>query len=266
MTGNQSIHRAFAILQAVAEQPAGARVGMVAARVNLPKSTVSRLLATLEALSAVERLTTSEAFVLGAGLREMVLGAPAPRSLPAVARPVMQALSERTEEAVGLCLLDGRQMWVADLVQTRRRVQVHDVTGQRFPLHATSPGKVLLAALPDRAIRAYLRRSLEAFTSKTITDPKRLWRQLQTVRAQGYAWAHDELEDISGVSAPIHGPEGAVTAAINLYGPTFRFPPAGQAETLTRWVIEAARQISHAWSGPAPVSPAPAPPRKPHAR
>jgi len=245
MPENQSLHRAFAILQTVAANSTGARVSAIAAHVRLPKSTVSRMLGTLESLKAVERTAEGDEFVIGSGLMALANGAPYSRNLAAIARPHMLELAERTGEAVALCLAEGDQMLVSDLIQTRYRIKVEDVTGERFPLHATSPGKVLLAFQSDKAIRAYLRRPLARYTPHTITDPDTLKKQLTKIRDAGLAWVFEELDNIAGASAPIHDETGQVVAAINLYGPAFRFPPAGKKEELGQRVLETTRQISN---------------------
>jgi DNA-binding IclR family transcriptional regulator len=248
MPENQSLQRAFAILQAVAAGPAGARVSVIAAHVRLPKSTVSRMLATLETLEAVER-TDDDEFVIGSRLMALAQGAPYARHLNTIARPHMLELAERTGEAVALCVAHGDQMKVVDLVQTRHRVKVEEVTGELFPLHATSPGKVLLAFRSDKALRAYLRRPLARYTSSTITDPNVLQKQLARIRDADVAWAFGELDDIAGVSAPVRDETGQVTAAINLYGPAFRFPPKGKKDEMSRLVRDAARQVSARLAG-----------------
>ena len=253
MPGNQSIHRAFTILQAIAACPNGARVNAIAAHARLPKSTVSRMLATLADLRAVERTATGKTFIIGSGITALAYGAPFARNLAAVARPHLLELSEHTGEAVALCLAEGGQMHVVDLIQTRHRVKVEDVTGERFPLHATSPGKVLLAFQSAKAIRDYLRRPLSRYTPNTVTNRAALKKQFAKIRAQGLAWAFEELDHITGVSAPIRDETGQVVAAINLYGPAFRFPPTGKKDELGRLIVKAAEQISRRL-GPIPFN------------
>jgi DNA-binding IclR family transcriptional regulator len=153
-------------------------------------------------------------------------------------------LAEATREAVGLCLLEGDWMHVVDLIRSPRRVQVSNATGDRFPAHATSPGKVLLAHLSEEALHPYLARPLESYTPKTVTNPQVLRQQLALIREQGYIWVFEELEEITGVSAPIRDDTGKVIAAINLYGPAFRFPPEGQEEEITHLVVETSHKIT----------------------
>jgi DNA-binding IclR family transcriptional regulator len=244
MSSIQSVERAFAILRAVAANPKGLGITEIAHQVNLPVSTVARLLATLEGEEAIERVPNRVGFRMGAGTIALVLQVPYHRHLTILARPCLLELAETTREAVGLTLLDGDAMVVVDMIRSQRRVQVADATGDRFPPYATSPGKVLLAHLPEAALDRYLARPLEPFTPKTVTNPNVLRQQLAAIREQGYAWVYEELDEIAGVSAPIWDDTGKVVAAINLYGPAFRFPPEGQEDEITRLVIETAYKIT----------------------
>jgi DNA-binding IclR family transcriptional regulator len=240
----QSVERAFAILKAISADGDGLGTTEIARRVGLPISTVSRLLGTLESVEAVERLPRRSGFRVGPGAIALVQRVPHHRQLTVLTRPCLLELAEATGEAVTLCLPDGDQIYVADQAQNQRRVQLQDVTGQRFPLHATSSGKVFLAHRSEEDLTRYLERPLERFTAATITDPVVLRSQLSNVRKRGYAWAREEYDEIAGVSAPIHDGAGAVVAAVNLYGPTFRFPPEGQADEMARLVVRTGSEIS----------------------
>jgi DNA-binding IclR family transcriptional regulator len=244
MSNIQSVQRAFAILRAVAANPKGLGITEIAHQVGLPISTVARLLTTLEGEQAIERVPNRVGFRIGAGTIALVLQVPYHRHLTILARPCLLELAEITREAVGLCLLDGDWLHVVDLIRSQRRVQVANAAGERFPLYATSPGKVLLASLPEETRERYLARPLQPFTSKTLTDADMLRQQLITIREQGYAWAFEELDEIAGVSAPIYADTGKVVAAVNLYGPSFRFPPDGQTDEITSLVVEAAHKIT----------------------
>jgi len=244
MSSIQSVKRAFAILRAVAANPKGLGITEIAHQVGLPISTVARLLATLEGLEAIERVPNRVGFRIGAGTIALVLQVPYHRHLTILARPCLLKLAEITREAVGLSLLDGDSMVVVDMIRSQRRVQVADVAGDRFPLYATSPGKVLLAHLSEEALERYLARPLPPFTPKTVIDPNALRQQLALIREQGYAWAFEELDEIAGVSAPIQDDTGKVVAAVNVYGPAFRFPPDGQTDEITCLVVEAGHKIT----------------------
>ncbi|MDH4177901.1 MAG: IclR family transcriptional regulator, partial [Thermoleophilia bacterium] len=178
----QSVDRAFAILEAVSVRPAG--VTAIADRVRLPKSTVSRLLRTLEQLGAVERVEGPR-WRVGVGIEALAGAASPERSLVTLARPHLARLVEELGEDSGLALPDGYDVHYVEHVESDNPVQVRDWTGTRAPLHAVPSGVVLLAEWPDDALEAYVARGLAALTPHTLTEPQALRRRLERARAEG---------------------------------------------------------------------------------
>ena len=111
------------------------------------------------------------------------------------------------------------------MVQGSRALTVAAAVGRSLPVHATASGKVLLAHLADAESEVALEGSLVAHTHRTITRPAELRRQLDVVRAQGFAFDDEELElGVRAVSAPVRDREGNVIAALSVTCPTSRLP------------------------------------------
>lgn len=238
----QSLARAFAILDEVATRPAG--VTTIAERVRLPKSTVARLLTTLEDLGAVERFDGAR-WRIGPGVAALSSAASPERSLIAVARPHLAELVAELGEDAGLGLPDGNEVLYVDQVESDNPVQVRDWTGTRAPMHAVPSGLVLLAEWPEDALEAYLGGELVALTRRTITDPPRLRKRLAEVRKAGYAWGLEEFaEGIDSVAAPVRDARGKAIAAIHVHGPSYRFPRQGHEGRVVEEVVTAAGAIS----------------------
>lgn len=238
----QSLARAFAILDEVATRPAG--VTTIAERVRLPKSTVARLLTTLEDLGAVERFDGAR-WRIGPGIAALSSAASPERSLIAVARPHLAELVAELGEDAGLGLPDGNEILYVDQVESDNPVQVRDWTGTRAPMHAVPSGLVLLAEWPEDALDAYLGGELVALTRRTITDPPRLRKRLAEVRKAGYAWGLEEFaEGIDSVAAPVRDARGKAIAAIHVHGPSYRFPRQGHEGRVVEAVVTAAGAIS----------------------
>jgi DNA-binding IclR family transcriptional regulator len=113
----------------------------------------------------------------------------------------------------------------------------YDWVGSLTPLHATSSGKVLLAALgADERDRILKETGLKARTARTITSRKELDAQLLEVGAKGYAVVREEFEiGLNAVAVPVYNHQGEVVGAISISGPAFRFDPEkipGLLETL----------------------------------
>jgi len=237
----QSLERAFAILDEVSQRPAG--VTDIAERVRLPKSTVARLLGTLEDVHAVERFEGAR-WRIGPGVAALTAAVSSQRSLVSAARPFLVDLVAELGEDAGLGLPDGNEILYVDQVESDNPVQVRDWTGTRVPMHAVPSGLVLLAEWPKDAVDAYLANDLVALTRKTIADPARLRRRLAEVRKDGFAWGLEEFaEGIDSVAAPIRDGRGNAIAAIHVHGPAYRFPLAGDQTRVAQAVVEAADAV-----------------------
>ena len=237
----QSVERAFAILTAVSGHPAG--VTAIAGRVGLPKSTVARLLSTLEELDAVERVAGPR-WRVGSGVASLAGTASPERSLVAVARPHLARLVEDVGEDAGLALPDGYDVHYVDQVESDNPVQVRDWTGARAPLHAVPSGLVLLAEWPEDALEAYIGRGLQRLTAHTISEAGALRDRLRETRESGFAWGREEYaEGISSVAAPVRNDRGNAIAALHVHGPSYRFPAPGTDERIAVLVVEAAVDV-----------------------
>lgn len=237
----QSIERAFTVLRALAGGPAG--VTEIAERAGLPKSTVARLLATLESEGAVEQRATGSDYRLGPRLAELSAAARPGRDLVALSRPHLEELMRATGEAAGLSVADGYDVLYLDQVESPNPVQVRDWTGERVPMHAVSSGLVMLAAWPEPALRDFLKRDHPRLTPRTVVDPGAIRARLEDVRRTGFAWTREEFaEGITSVAAPVRDAAGAVVAALHVHGPAYRFP-GDRAEGAERAVVAAAERV-----------------------
>jgi DNA-binding IclR family transcriptional regulator len=238
----QSLERAFAILDEVAQRPAG--VTAISERVRLPKSTVARLLATLEDVDAVERFDGAQ-WRIGPGVAALSSAVSSERNLITIARPFIADLVSEFGEDAGLGLPDGNEILYVDQVESDNAVQVRDWTGTRAPMHAVPSGLVLLAEWPKDALAAYVRSGLPALTLRTVTDATELRRRLAEAGRQGYAWGLQEFaEGIDSVAAPVRDARGKAVAAIHVHGPAYRFPQAGRGRAVAERVASAAAAVS----------------------
>ena len=243
MSRVQSIERAFAVLGALTDGPIG--VTEVADRVDLPKSTAARMLASLAREGAVEQLPGETRYRLGPRIASLATGLTGPRDLVSTARPQLVELSEEIGEVAGLAVPDGNLIHYIDQVDSDNPVGVRDWTGARLALHGVSSGLAVLALRPPAEIDAYLAGPLERFTERTMTDPTVLRERLRRIQLDGYAWTTGEYtEDISSVAAAIADASGEVVAAIHVHGPSYRFPARGHEAALGLEVATAANRIA----------------------
>jgi len=240
----QSVQRATRLLKAFDNGPAELGVMELSRRVDLHKSTVSRLLATLEREGLIERVPATDKYRLGFLLVRLAGQVMHFGDVREAARPVLVELSERSHETVHLAVLDGDEVVNVEQIAGPHMVREANWVGRRTPLNCVANGKALLAFQPAPTIERILSGPLPRYTEQTITDPQRLRRDLARARERGYAQALGEIEEgLNAVAAPVRDAAGAIVAAVSVSGPAYRVT-ADRIPDLGAQVIAAAGQIS----------------------
>ena len=248
--GVQSVDRALTILSVLARL-GQAGVSEIAAELGVHKSTAFRLMSTLESHDIVEQTEVRGKYRLGMGLVRLAGASSARLDVVQEARPVCRRLAAESGETVNLAVLSEGSALYVDQVSGGSGLPSHNWVGQHIPLHATSNGKVLLSGLEPAEVELRLghqpgdpQADLPAYTHRTITSRAELLRQLETVRAEGYAVAADELEvGLTALAAPVRSAHGDVIASISLSGQTFRLPEA-RVRDLVPVVVAAGADVS----------------------
>ena len=239
----QSIERAFALLRALATAPYG--VTELADQVELPKSTVARLLSALETEGAVAQDELGGEYRLGDGLLDIAGAALPGRNLVATVRPYLLELSEEIGEAAGLGIAQDRDVFYLDHAEPEADVMVRDWTGESLPMHAVPSGMALLASMTDAELDTYLAEPVSAVTPNTLVAPEAIRERIDAIRQLGYAWGFEEgVDGINSLAAPIVSSDGTAVAAIHIHGPAYRFPNPDRTHDLGMRLIEAAAGIA----------------------
>jgi IclR family acetate operon transcriptional repressor len=244
--GTQAVARAVTLLKVFSDAQPEWRLTDLARAARLHKATAHRLLATLEREGMVVRDASREHYRLGP--EAIALGARAARAsdLRAVAAPELQALAAANGETATLEVPVGGDMLILDEVAGGALLGAVPEIGTRWPIHATSTGKALLALLPTQLRRDYLRTRLTRHTDRTIVSAAALERELDRIRRKGFAVAAEELErGYLAIGAAVRDHDGRPVAAISLGGPRLRFPTT-RVETLGRHLHAAANRVSAA--------------------
>ncbi|MEV0799959.1 MULTISPECIES: IclR family transcriptional regulator [unclassified Kribbella] len=212
----QSIERAAAVLRLLAAAPDGLGVADLGNALGLAKPTVHGILRTLQQVGFVEQDHTGAHYHLSdifGRLGESYLD---PNELRSRAINWADSLASRSGEVVRVGrLVDGKVEVVHHVFRPDDSDQDLDV-GTTLPPHATALGKAVLAFDTSGAARP---RRLEAYTTRTITDPNRLAEELATVRARGWASEFEEhTVELASIAAPIRGLGGLVVGAVGLAG------------------------------------------------
>lgn len=183
------------ILRHLARRPAPVAATALARELEIPRSTVYHLLATLEAHGFVVHLPQERRWALGMSAFELAGGYARQEPLARLGRPVVAALADRVGESAHLAVMSGRDvLYIVEERAARRPALVTDV-GVRLPAHLTATGRAMLAALPRPQVRA-LYPDAGAFTDRTGRGPARpaeLREVLRAVRQSGAATEDGEV-------------------------------------------------------------------------
>jgi DNA-binding IclR family transcriptional regulator len=240
----RSLDRGLEALELLAGAAGEMGVTELARRLDVHKSTASRLLATLQRHGLVEQDAASDKYRLGFGLARLARAANGGPDLAQAAGPALRELADRTGETVNLAVLQGHRVVNVDEVTASRQVVSVSWVGKDTPLHCTSNGKALLAFLPAAERGRILLGPLERLTARTIVDVPTLERQLGRVREDGYAFTLEELEvGLNAVAAPVRDAAGRVVAAVSVAGPAYRVP-AQRLPELGEMTADAAAAVS----------------------
>jgi DNA-binding IclR family transcriptional regulator len=212
---SQSLDRALTLLSELAKE--AKTLDQLAEQVGVHKSTVLRLLRTLESHHFVRREGTRY-YRLGSALFDLANQALEDRDVRRSSQPALSALNTRTGHTIHLASYEDGEVVYIDKYEGHHSVRMYSRVGKRAPLHCTAVGKVLVSAM-TRPQRAEIAEKIDyvVLTGNTITNPADFLAELDKVAARGYAVDNAEHEDfIHCIAAPIRGAGGEVLAAASM--------------------------------------------------
>jgi DNA-binding IclR family transcriptional regulator len=236
--GVRSVERAFELMFGLAAHPDGVGLQQLARETGCSKSTVHRLLATLQALGVAEQDSGSKLYRPGSRLAELApAGEPDLRRL---ALPIMRQLRDETEETVTLHLIEGDSHVVVEQVESEHEIRRINPIGQPVPLLAGATARAILAFLPPEDAEAALARVASPDEPSPSPD------ELAGIRRRGFSLsAGERLAGGTAMSAPVFDGSGRLCAALSVSGPRFRFTTA-RAARCGPLLLAAARRLSMA--------------------
>jgi DNA-binding IclR family transcriptional regulator len=218
-----TVKHALSVLWAFSNETPSWGVNELGRHLDLNKSMVSRLLATLQERRLVEQDPDTEKYRLGAGILELAGFLLNQLDIRRAAAAPMRKLAEATRETVNLAILDGDRVVLIDQVPSPDPVRYVGWIGEREPLYCASPGKIFLAYGDAALLQSVLATGLTRHTDTTITDPTALHHDLDLTRTRGYAINNAEyVESANGVASPIWRYPRVLTGAVSVAGPAYR--------------------------------------------
>jgi DNA-binding IclR family transcriptional regulator len=225
LTTTRTLSRGLDVLEALASADEfGLGPSAVAENVGLDKATVTRLLRTLIEAGYVSQDEASRRYRLTGKILRLAHGLSAQMDLQRVARPHLKRLLADVGETVHLGVREGLAVFYVDKLVSDNSIQLVSAVGQTMPLHTTSLGKSILAALPGADREAlYLQIDFAPRTARTIRSVEQFREEIARTQARGYAIDDRENEDFGAcVAAAILGADGKPVGAVSVSGPDFR--------------------------------------------
>src|SRR5207248_5164982 len=251
--GVQSVDRALLIIETLAEDDEGYRLSDLAVRTGLSTSTAHRLLTTLERRRFVQFDRDGSKWHVGA--QSFVVGSPfvRRRNFATQAMPYLRKLRDQTRETANLAVVDDESIIVLTRMESREIMRSLTKVGGRVAMVASGVGKAVLATYSDDDVNAIIRRQgMPRLTEKSIVRPGALFRELETIRRQGYAVDDEEARiGLRCVAAVVYSDSSEPLAAISVSGMTSRVT-AARLPALGQTVREVAAELTLALGGVMP--------------
>ena len=238
-----TLERGLSVLRAFSRERPEMTLSEVAVQTALSPAVARRCLHTLQELGYVVK--QGKRFLLTAEVMSFASAFLESMNLEQVVRPHLQEVRDETGDSSSLAVFSDPDVLYLLHVSTNRMVRLAAGVGTRFPAHATSLGRILVAHMPDARVAAYVKTTpLQRFTENTIVDRRRLGQILKQARKNDYATIQDELDyGIVSVAVPVRAGSGDVIAAINCSTATSRVDPGEMLDTRLPVLRRAAREI-----------------------
>lgn len=241
---NSVLGRSLTLLTAFRSTDTVVPLAELSRRTGIPKSTAHRLLAELTDWQIVER--SDSGFRVGMRLFELGQLAPVQRGIREAAAPFLADLYEATHQTVHLAVLDGIDVVYLNKLDGKNGPRVGSRVGGRMPVYCTGVGKAMLAFSPPHLLEEVIARGLRRRTPRTVVTPGALSRELETVRALGFAEEREESAvGVACVAAPVLGADRLPIAAISITSWTNQAKPATFAPAVRTAALGIARTLRY---------------------
>jgi len=220
----QSVEKACDLLIALGNSTEELGVSELSRMLNIGKSTVWKLLNTLENKGFIVKSGNSDKYSLSIKYFQVACQYYNQKPIHTVVRGFMEKLSRKYGETIHFAVKDGDEIVYVEKLDGTFNVNIYSKIGRRSPLYAPSVGKVILANLEREQIMDFLNRvKLNAYTNKTIANKELLMAELDGIRKKGYAIDNEEYElGIRCAGVPIKNIADKIIGGLSISGTTSR--------------------------------------------
>ncbi len=211
-----AVKRAIEILSLLEKSDKPMGLSEISKHVNYPKSSIFRILVTLEKYGFVERNVSDNTFTLGLRLSQLGIAKLNKMNLGYDSYKYLEELANKTGESVYLAVLNNYRVVLIQRVDSPNMWSLVTKLGLRSPVHCTASGQVLISEMSDKELSELVRKvGLKKYTDKTITSLSELKARLKRVREQGFSVVDREYNpELVAVAAPIRNAWGKIIAAL----------------------------------------------------
>ncbi|MFD1674201.1 IclR family transcriptional regulator [Alicyclobacillus fodiniaquatilis] len=212
------------IIKYIADQPHAKGVSEIARDLGMNRSTVYKLLDTLQQVGFVHKSERNATYTLGAGLVRLAHQALNQLDIRTFAQNALAELNHATQETIHLGILDEDMVVYVAKLESKQTVRMHSRVGNTSPLYCTGIGKAILSTWSEERLDAYFARTkLHKYTAHTVTDEMALRQMLQQIAQQGYAMDDCEHEaEVRCMAAPLYK-NNVLYGAFSVTAPVYRF-------------------------------------------
>lgn len=233
----RAVERALDVLMCFTSQTPELTMTQISELVGINKSTVHRLLATLEGKRFLERDPVTGVYKPGIRLVQMAFLTMEHNDLRRLANQFLHTLCDRYRENVNLSVLDETDVIYLEVIESQQRVKLAAAPGQRLPAFCTASGKAILAFMPEENVRQILERGMPRYTQNTVISPETFFEDMHKTRERGYAISEQEFEEgINALAAPICNHP---IASVSIAGPAYRLTRERMIEIGPKLVVAA---------------------------
>lgn len=240
----RAVERALDVLLCFSNQTPQLNMTQISEMVGMHKSTVHRLLATLERKHFVKRDALTGIYRPGPRLLQMAYLTLEDQDIRKITIPYMRSLVEKYRETMDLAILDEGEVLFVEAIESPQRVKLAASPGQRLPAISTASGKAILAFLAEETAKEIRKKNNYQFKPYKPLSESAFINDLANTRTRGYSVDLEELErGIHAVGAPIFNEKGVPIASIAVAGPAFRLSRE-LIDTIGPELIKVAKEIS----------------------
>lgn len=238
----QSVQNGLRILQLFTKEKPIWGITEIANKLQLNKTTVSRLVADLLVEGFLQR--EQNKYSLGFSLLSISGVVTSHLEIHRESKDILKKLVSHLGETAHIAILEGKEITYVHKIECKNSVPLLSSIGKKNPVSCTSAGKVLLAFQENNIVNSIIEVGLPCMGPNSITDPEQFKSQLLQIKAQGYSICINEMhENVVSIAAPVRDYTGEVVAAVSVVGTKERINDE-KINTFTEAIIDAGSEIS----------------------